>query len=458
MPSLLLPALLLSTLGSAVPLALDGSRPAQIRFEVDSPLDEIVGVSEGLGGSASFDAANGTGAGRFDVDLSSFRTGISLRDEDLRDQFFQVDRYPKATLTLERLDPAPAGLLLPGRRVQVDGLCTLSLHGVTKPVRVPLELQAGSQAGRALLLANGEFEIRFADYGIPRPKALFLKLGDRARVRIALSLIGPPPANAAQPPPPPTAVPAPALFVPGAFVPVAHAPKGRKGKPHFDFAESTPEGQGERLLHDPALGGSGNVMTCGSCHGTGDETATGIVGRDGTVRPVRTIFDAARRPQLWQGLARDAADASAFCIRLFMLNPEGLTREHESQLRAYLDKDSPDDTAPPTDFAALALTRSTGLTNPLQGDRKRGAKLLERYCQSCHAAGSARPPLTPGLYEADYLVRRVRWLPGKDDHQMPPFTLDRLPDAELRDIVTYLAGDESKRIFQRKQHATARTP
>ncbi len=449
-------ALLFQTLGAAVPLSLDPRQPAEIRFAVDSPLDEIAGVSDRVSAKLSFDPATGSGSGTVDVDLASFRTGISLRDEDLRDQFFQVDRFPTATLVLQKLDPAVAGLLLPGRKVQADGVGTLSLHGVSRPVRVPLELQAGSEGGRLLLLASGELDVRFADYGIPRPKALFLKLGDHARVQIALSFVGPP-AEAGQPSPPSTAVPAPALFRPGVFVPVAHVPRGRRARPRWELAEGTPEGQGERLFHDPSLGGPGNALTCASCHSVGEETASGDAGKDGTVRPSHSLFDVARRPQLWQGLTRDSIEASLFCVKGFMLNPDGLTREHAAQLRAYLEKISPDDVAPATDFGAILLTRATRLTNPLQGDRKRGAKLVDRYCASCHAAGSVRPPLTPGLYEPDYLVRRVRWLEGRDDHQMPLFGLDRLPDTELRDIVSYLAGDESKRIFQRKQR-TASNP
>jgi hypothetical protein len=61
-----------------------------------------------------------------------------------------------------------------------------------------------------------------------------------------------------------------------------------------------------------------------------------------------------------------------------------------------------------------------------------------------------RPPLTPGLYEADDLVRRVRWLDGHDARQMAPITVDRLTDSELRDIVTWLAGQEAERVFERK--------
>ena len=68
-----------------------------------------------------------------------------------------------------------------------------------------------------------------------------------------------------------------------------------------------------------------------------------------------------------------------------------------------------------------------------------------------------RPPLSVGLYEADYLVARVRWIAPHDAKQMPPVPLDRLTDSELRDIVTYLVGRPDERIFQRKRGAAPRT-
>ncbi|HYV49113.1 MAG TPA: cytochrome c, partial [Myxococcaceae bacterium] len=69
----------------------------------------------------------------------------------------------------------------------------------------------------------------------------------------------------------------------------------------------------------------------------------------------------------------------------------------------------------------------------------------------CHGKGRVRPELTVGLYEPDYLVQRIRWLPGRDSRQMPPMYLDRLVDSDLRNIVTYLAGEQSERIFKRKR-------
>jgi hypothetical protein len=71
------------------------------RFRVEAPLDAIEGSSAGLSGTLTFDeGAWASGNGRIRIDLRSFTTGLSLRDEDLRDQFFQVDRFPEAILTI----------------------------------------------------------------------------------------------------------------------------------------------------------------------------------------------------------------------------------------------------------------------------------------------------------------------------------------------------------------------
>jgi mono/diheme cytochrome c family protein len=120
-----------------------------------------------------------------------------------------------------------------------------------------------------------------------------------------------------------------------------------------------------------------------------------------------------------------------------------------SDITAYL-KTLPADRVPSNDLAAYKFGREAPLARPTDGNIKRGEQLAKVHCNRCHAEGRVRPPLTPGLYEADFIVRRVRWLPGHDAQQMPPLPVDRLSDAELRDIVSWLA-DDKQQIFSRKR-------
>src|SRR4030095_9617014 len=128
----------------------------------------------------------------------------------------------------------------------------------------------------------------------------------------------------------------------------------------WEFSLTSPEGRGERLFRDPAVGGEQNALACASCHAWRDER-TGI------------------------------------------LRPAGGDSTQLADLSAYLKRISPD-AAPPLDYRPMLLGRKTGIDRPTGGDPKRGAVLTERFCGRCHGEGAMRPPLEIGLYEADYLV------------------------------------------------------
>ena len=137
---LLLALLLLPALAAAEPRPWTLQKgTGRARFRVEAPLDAIEGSSSGLSGELRLDEATwAEGAGKIHISLTGFTTGLTLRDEDLRDQFFQVDRFPEAVLTLTRLERPSQGVLVPGREAQADAVGTLSLHGKERPVRIPI--------------------------------------------------------------------------------------------------------------------------------------------------------------------------------------------------------------------------------------------------------------------------------------------------------------------------------
>ncbi len=433
--------------------ALAPAAPAEVRFTVEAPLDAIVGSSSHVSGEVAFEAGTAAlGGGQVKVDASTFHTGIALRDEDLRDQFLEVQRFPEIVLTLQKLSRLSAPALAPGARLDADLTGTLSLHGQTRGVTFPVAIERSADGN--VLAVRGSFDVTLADFGIQRPRKLFLKLGELAKIDLRATFAtraaaAPAPSAAFELPPPPPVARANARK----SVPKELLGKLRKHEVRFLFPAETAAGRGERLLHDPALGGPGNALACASCNSTQDERA-GLLA-DGAIKPSSSLFDVARRPTLWQGLASTTGKASTFCAKMFMLRPEGLSAAQEADLAAYLERLSPDQVAPPLDFRPLFLTKKSELAHPTDGNARNGERLLAQHCEACHAIGAPRPPLTPGLYEADYLVQRVRRLAGNDAHQMPPLTLDRLTDAELRDIVTYLAGNPSERIFRRNRPAHA---
>jgi polyisoprenoid-binding protein YceI/mono/diheme cytochrome c family protein len=434
------------------------------RFRVEAPLDAINGSSSGVSGSLSFDEAGwANGTGRIRIDLTSFTTGLSLRDEDLRDQFFQVDRFPEATLTVARLERPSQGLLVPGRDGEADAVGTLSLHGREQPVRIPMTMLLSETGGGRDLLVRGHFEVALSDHGIVRPARLFLKLGPVAQVSFEAVFHATAPAGA-----PPVALQAPtaqAATSAGRSFPkveLAIAVARRPAKPKvtrtassWEFAFTSPEGRGERLFRDPAVGSEANGLSCAACHGWNDERS-GLLDPSGHVSANSSLWNSARRPTFWRGFADSPEKATNLCVRRFMLRPGGAEPAQLADLAAYLKAISPD-VAAPHDFTPLILARKRAIDRPTGGDAKRGAVLTERFCGRCHAEGAMRPPLEVGLYEADYLVARVRWIAPHDAKQMPPMPMDRLRDSELRDIVTHLVGTDRDRIFHRKRAGSPRT-
>jgi len=432
------------------------------RFRVEAPLDAIEGSSSGLSGELRFDEATwAEGTGKIRIALSGFTTGLTLRDEDLRDQFFQADRFPEATLTLTRLERPSQGTLVPGREGQADAVGTLSLHGKDQPVRIPISVLLTEESGRRELQISGTFEVPFTEYGIPRPARLFLRLGTVAKVRFEATFRGTPPATPSvalqAPPPAPTLVSArpPRLELAINVARRPEKPKAPSKAASWEFSFTTPEGRGERLFRDPSAGGEQNALACGSCHGWRDER-TGTLDPLGHASPNSSLWNSARRSTFWRGFASTPEDATDLCIRRFMLRPNGGDPAQLADLGAYLRRISPD-AAPPLDYRAVLLGRKTAIDRPTGGDGKRGAVLTQRFCGRCHGEGAMRPPLEVGLYEPDYLVARVRWIAPHDAKQMPPIPLDRLTDTELRDIVTYLVGRPDDRIFQRKRSGPPRT-
>lgn len=430
---------------------------AEIRFSVEAPLDTITGISNALVGAAQLDFETGAATARMVADLNAFQTGIALRDEDLRDQFFETGRYPSAVLEINKVtwkNPPRANSGASG-----NAMATLSLHGVNKTFSFPITVQPGELKGKRALSMRASFDLKLSDFNIQRPRKLFLKLGDTANVVVSGTLVSTvdvapvvAEAKATVASPAETAM-QPAEEVKRVFVPIAQVEKAKPPVPKFRFAAHTLQGKGERLFQDAKVGGPGNTLRCDSCHSVADERLGIFEG--GKAKPSRTLYDAAKRPTLWQGLSKTIGAASSLCARLFMLSGTGLNAEQQTHLTAYLTAIAPNDTVPNLNYEVLALTRRTDLARPTEGNRVAGEAATTRFCVSCHSPGKMRPPLTPGLYEPDYLVRRVRWLPGHDAHQMPPMYIDRLTDSDLRNIVTYLAGDKSKRIFERKRVATS---
>ncbi len=195
---------LLAALAAAAPQTYEVAPKAhgKVRFNVEGPLDDVPGETRELSGQLQLDPKDwAQGRAQVVISLETLRTGIDQRDADMREQFLQTERFPRALLSIDRVERPSAPSLSPGESAQGDASGTFELHGVRRAVRVPVKLSM-EKDGR--IWVAGSFEVPFADYNIQRPSRLFLKLGEAADVTFDV-LFAPSAAKA------PAAAPAPTV-------------------------------------------------------------------------------------------------------------------------------------------------------------------------------------------------------------------------------------------------------
>ena len=120
--------------------------------------------------------------GSLAVDLRTIDTGISLRNDHLREKYLEVDKgagYDKAVLSamaLKGLNPdAPEG--------KGSFTASLTLHGVTETVSGPVEVR---KAGAGLRI-RAAFPVNLPDYNIPEPRYLGVGVKNTVHVDVTFT-------------------------------------------------------------------------------------------------------------------------------------------------------------------------------------------------------------------------------------------------------------------------------
>jgi polyisoprenoid-binding protein YceI len=128
---------------------------SEITFRATSRLMNAEGRFSRFSGDVVVDPGALTGARiTLTIEAASLRTGIRMRDNHLRSSdFFDVERFPTVLFQSVRVEAA-------GRRATVVG--HLTLHGVTREIAVPIDVQITDTA----LVAGGEFIVNRGEYGM----------------------------------------------------------------------------------------------------------------------------------------------------------------------------------------------------------------------------------------------------------------------------------------------------
>ena len=123
--------------------------------------------------------------GSLAVDLRTLDTGISLRNEHMRESYLEVDKapgYDKAVLSeidLKGLMPD-----MPDGKGMFTG--SLTLHGTKKTVSGPAEIRKAGTGYRV----KASFPVNLSEYQIPAPR--YLGVGVKNTVQVEVTFVASP--------------------------------------------------------------------------------------------------------------------------------------------------------------------------------------------------------------------------------------------------------------------------
>jgi polyisoprenoid-binding protein YceI len=123
-------------------------------------------------------------AASFTVDVSKLTSDKAMRDQRIRQQGLESNRYPTATFRLSSPIVLPAGATS-GQTIHVSATGALTIHGVTKTVTIPIDARlSGSQ-----IELVGSITFPFSDFGMTPPSiGGFVSVQNNATMEFQLML------------------------------------------------------------------------------------------------------------------------------------------------------------------------------------------------------------------------------------------------------------------------------
>ncbi|HEX7133434.1 MAG TPA: YceI family protein [Iamia sp.] len=109
--------------------------------------------------------------------------GVGGRDDAMQGAGLETDLHPTATFTLT--EPIELGdLPEPGAEVTVDAVGVLALHGVERPVTIPISARWNGE----VIDLTGSVEITLADHAIDPPAPQIVTLADTGTLELQLTV------------------------------------------------------------------------------------------------------------------------------------------------------------------------------------------------------------------------------------------------------------------------------
>jgi polyisoprenoid-binding protein YceI len=152
--------------------------------------DDAEGKTDAITGSISIlpDGSIDTAKSKLVIDLREIKSDQDMRDNYVRTQTFQTDKFPNAEFVPRELKGVPSPIPAPDRATGQSGfqlIGDLTVHGITKPVT----LDGYATYSKDLISGRAITNFTFATFGLPKPTlARLLSVDDKIQLVIAFRL------------------------------------------------------------------------------------------------------------------------------------------------------------------------------------------------------------------------------------------------------------------------------
>src|SRR5581483_11375888 len=143
-----------------------GYRVREKLASLPAPSD-AVGRTNAVTGQVTLSGQDGAyraGNVNFTVDVSQLKSDSTRRDGKIKEIGLETDKYPQATFTAAGPIDIPQEAVA-GQAVTVQAEGDMNLHGMTKKVTIPLQVQ---RSGNQVQIV-GNYEFAWADFGMTAP-------------------------------------------------------------------------------------------------------------------------------------------------------------------------------------------------------------------------------------------------------------------------------------------------
>lgn len=153
------------------------TKKGHAQFYSKATLETFIGQSDYLVGKINLQDSTVD----FYLDLSTLHTGVRLRDEHMREEYLETDKYPFAQFYGKIITPFST-TSTDTQNVTVSG--KFSIHNVTHVIKIKGKMVVSPKD----LYVKASWPILLNDYNIAIPEVLFLKLSPKQAVSMKADL------------------------------------------------------------------------------------------------------------------------------------------------------------------------------------------------------------------------------------------------------------------------------